>query len=148
MADEDRVLCSVSDDGKDLSDFAPAGDHIIDAIADELNGSLTRQRDPRETTVLLSFPRFNGKLRDRRSSSFLPFWEGGRADPIPSRLCHMNYAADRSRIIASSNGCHIVLTSQFFWADGRQDNRVSELDALESIAPFLSDGLRFPCERA
>jgi two-component sensor histidine kinase len=58
MADEDRVLCSVSDDGKDFSDFEPGrGSHIIDAIADELDGYLTRQRGPRETTVLLSFPR-------------------------------------------------------------------------------------------
>jgi two-component sensor histidine kinase len=65
MADEDRVLCSVSDDGKDFSDFVPGrGSHIIDAIADELGGYLTRQRDLRETTVLLSFPRHTRGARN------------------------------------------------------------------------------------
>jgi two-component sensor histidine kinase len=58
MADEDQVLCSVSDDGKGLSNFAPGrGSHIIDAIASELDGYLTRRRHLCKTTVLLSFPR-------------------------------------------------------------------------------------------
>jgi two-component sensor histidine kinase len=61
MADEDQVLCSVSDDGKDLSDFSPGrGSHIIDAIASELDGNLTRRRRLCETTVLLTFPRRSG----------------------------------------------------------------------------------------
>jgi two-component sensor histidine kinase len=65
VADEDRVLCSVSDDGKGISDFEPGrGSHIIDAIAGELGGYLTRRRRLCKTTVLLSFPRRAGANRN------------------------------------------------------------------------------------
>jgi two-component sensor histidine kinase len=57
-AKETQVLCCVSDDGQGSCDSKPGrGRHIIDAIAYELGGRLTRERSNLGTATLLTIPR-------------------------------------------------------------------------------------------
>jgi two-component system, chemotaxis family, sensor kinase Cph1 len=53
----DRVLCRVSDDGASAPTYVPGrGTRLVDALADELEGSVEREFGKSGASVVLSFP--------------------------------------------------------------------------------------------
>jgi two-component sensor histidine kinase len=53
----DQIYCSVADNGRSTGYFVPGrGSRIVDALVQELGGSIDRQFGPSGSTVTLSFP--------------------------------------------------------------------------------------------